>query len=230
MRTELISVIMPAYNAADYLAESIDSVLSQEGVDVELIVVDDGSIDATPSIAQSYGEKLIFRSIAHVGLDATRNVAIKMATGKYLAFCDSDDLYVPGSLAMRLHALTVDPAIDAVYGAARQFYSPEIAEELGREVRIPQEIVAVEQANSLLLERSKFLEIGLFGNWGVGGGVDWTLRSQEVGLRSVMLDDVVFDRRIHRNNNGRTQKLAQTPRLHILKAALDRRRQQGPAT
>jgi GT2 family glycosyltransferase len=89
------SVIIPAYNRADLLAQAMESVLAQTMADLELIVVDDGSTDNTPAVLASYGDKLIALRQDNAGPGAARNAGIARAAGRYVCFLDSDDLWFP---------------------------------------------------------------------------------------------------------------------------------------
>lgn len=94
----LFSVIMPAYNRAQYVGDALQSVLDQEFQDWECIVVDDGSTDGTPEIVREFASKdARFRLIQRQngGPGAARNTGAEHATGRYLAFLDSDDLWMP---------------------------------------------------------------------------------------------------------------------------------------
>ena len=106
MQEVTVSVIMPAYNSETYIRESIDSVLAQSFSDFELIVVDDGSTDATAEIVESYTDNRI-RLIrqANQGVSVARNTALEEANGQYITFLDSDDLYYPDCLKTLLHLI-----------------------------------------------------------------------------------------------------------------------------
>ena len=101
-----VSVIMPAYNRETYIRESIDSVLAQSFTDFELIVVDDGSTDATAAIVQSYTDARI-RLIRqpNQGVSVARNTGLDAAKGEYISFLDSDDLYYPDFLKILLQII-----------------------------------------------------------------------------------------------------------------------------
>ncbi len=94
-----ISVIIPTYNRAGFLKEAIDSVRGQDYPDFELIVVDDGSTDATPDLLEAYGPAIRVVRQANAGVSAARNAGIGRAGGDLIAFLDSDDLWLPGKLA-----------------------------------------------------------------------------------------------------------------------------------
>jgi len=86
----LISVIIPAYNAAPYLAQCLENILNQTDKNIEIIVVDDGSTDNTAKIAEEYQVKLIRKE--NEGVSKARNVGLKAATGDFIHFMDADDL------------------------------------------------------------------------------------------------------------------------------------------
>jgi len=88
-----VSVVMPCYNAEAHLADSINSVLGQSHQDVELIVVDDGSVDGSGTILKSYGERISTIFQQNKGPGPARNQGIARATGQYVAFLDADDYW-----------------------------------------------------------------------------------------------------------------------------------------
>lgn len=102
-----VSVIIPAYNAADYLNACLDSVLAQSCRSMEIICIDDGSDDATPSILAQYAsrdDRLRVISLCHSGAGAARNAGLDDANGEYLYFLDADDCLCPGALETALSA------------------------------------------------------------------------------------------------------------------------------
>jgi glycosyltransferase involved in cell wall biosynthesis len=117
MNTPEISVIIPAYNAANCIADSITSVVNQKFTNWELIVVDDGSTDTTAEIAGSFLSDTRIQLIrqANKGVSAARNAGIRLSTGKFIAFLDADDYYLPDNLAEKYDLLTNNPTVDFVY-------------------------------------------------------------------------------------------------------------------
>ena len=95
-----ISIIIPAYNASDYLSEAIDSALNQTYSNIEIIVVNDGSKDdgATEKIALSYGQKIRYLSKENGGSSSALNWGISHMTGEWFSWLSHDDLYVPEKL------------------------------------------------------------------------------------------------------------------------------------
>lgn len=113
-----VSVIIPAYNQAEFIPEAIDSVLGQSQQDWELIVVDDGSTDATATAVQAYADPRIrYVYQENRGLPGARNSGIRHATGEYLAFLDADDYYHPEKLATQGRHLDQNPRIGLSYAS-----------------------------------------------------------------------------------------------------------------
>lgn len=112
-----VSVILPTFNCAKYLDESIESVLSQTGADFEIIVIDDGSTDNTSEVLGKYKTDARIKTIhqPNSGPGAARNSGINCSEGDYLCFLDADDVMEPGSLRSRLEALTAAPDIAMVF-------------------------------------------------------------------------------------------------------------------
>lgn len=94
-----ISVIIPTYNRCWILKEAIDSVLSQKFSDIEIIVVDDGSTDATNELLSTYGDQVTSIFQENKGVSAARNVGISIARGDYITFLDSDDMWLTEKLS-----------------------------------------------------------------------------------------------------------------------------------
>ena len=110
----IVSVIIPTFNCAQYLAKAIDSVLSQTYKDLEIIVVDDGSSDNTPEVVLPYLARITFIRQPNKGLPSARNTGIRAASGKFIALLDSDDSWLPEKLARQMPPFD-DPAVGIVY-------------------------------------------------------------------------------------------------------------------
>ncbi|MFV1981286.1 MAG: glycosyltransferase family 2 protein [Rhodothermia bacterium] len=130
-RRETVTVMIAAYNGAAYLEEAIQSVLDQDlldqGESVEVIVVDDGSIDETRTIVRRHPSvKYVYQENA--GTAAALNTALEQARGGYFAFLDQDDVWAPGKLGLQLSVMRERSDVEMVQGRLRQFVSPEIDE------------------------------------------------------------------------------------------------------
>jgi glycosyltransferase involved in cell wall biosynthesis len=119
----VLSVVIPAHDAAPYLGDAIDSVLRELPPGGEVIVVDDGSTDATPEILARYADRV--RCVRHdtaTGPGAARNDGAALARGDVLAFHDADDLALPGRFTTLLAELAADPALDLAFGNGVKIY------------------------------------------------------------------------------------------------------------
>jgi len=107
--TPLVSIITPVYNCQDFLAQTIDSVLSQTFKEWELILIDDCSEDESFSVAQKYvstDSRIILKRLSvNSGPAVSRNEGIKIARGRYIAFCDSDDIWCEEKLSLQIGAM-----------------------------------------------------------------------------------------------------------------------------
>lgn len=130
MEHSLVSVIMPFYNVAPYIAEAIESVIGQTHPGWELLLADDGSSDGSTAIAEKYETAfpgkirlLHHPGGGHRGTVAARNLAIGEATGDFLAFLDADDVWLPEKLAYQLDLATRNPAASMICGATWYWHS-----------------------------------------------------------------------------------------------------------
>src|SRR5277367_6547413 len=114
-----VSIITPAYNAAQYLSAAIDSVVAQTYTDWELIIIDDGSTDETRALVHSYlpslSESLRYLYQSNRGQTAARNTGIKLARGEFIATLDADDLWLPTRLARGLAVMDRSPCVGLVH-------------------------------------------------------------------------------------------------------------------
>jgi hypothetical protein len=121
-----VSVVVPAYNTASYIAETLDSVFAQTFTNFEVIVVNDGSTDTEQfeQELQPYSDRIIYVRQENRGASAARNVGINTASGEYIAFLDSDDLWLPSFLESQINALQQNPPKDFIYTAGLFFGDP----------------------------------------------------------------------------------------------------------
>lgn len=121
--TASVSIIMPAYNLADYLEESINSVLEQTFPDFELIVINDSSTDKTAEVAEylaSCDSRMrVIHSDRNLGSAGARNLGLSASCAKYVAFLDGDDLWHPKKLEKQLSKIS-EHGVDLVYTAMQK--------------------------------------------------------------------------------------------------------------
>lgn len=112
----LVSIVLPTYNCAEYLPCSIGSILAQTYNSYETIVIDDGSIDITKEVLSPFMQKIKYIKLGkNKGLPTVRNVGIQAAQGKYIAFIDADDIWLPEKLSNGIEFLETNPEFSMVY-------------------------------------------------------------------------------------------------------------------
>jgi len=106
----VVSVIIPTYNRAQFISEAVESALAdRDAVDLEVIVVDDGSTDETSEVVSAFGDAVRYLHQANAGASSARNAGIRAARGKWVALLDSDDVWMPGKLTHQLAELRAHP-------------------------------------------------------------------------------------------------------------------------
>jgi glycosyltransferase involved in cell wall biosynthesis len=116
-----ISTIIPSYNYARFVREAIDSAVGQTYAPDEVIVVDDGSTDATAEVLASYGERIRVIRQQNQGVARARNAGIAAARGEYVAFLDADDVWHPRKLELQIARFEADPSLGLVHCGIEMF-------------------------------------------------------------------------------------------------------------
>jgi len=222
MEFPLVSTIIPVFNGEKYLAAAIESVVGQNYRPIQLIVIDDGSADNSAKVAKSFpGVEYHFQK--HSGVAAALNRGIAEARGEFIAFLDADDLWTEGKLQTQVDAFAQNPELSMVLGKVEQF------RESGPDgAPVSLGIFNGYLKVTMLVRRSALLQVGLFDTqWKTGDFVDWYIRANELGLKSVVLPRVVARRRIHAANMGIWQRDTQKDYARIMRSVLERRRKNG---
>jgi len=227
MKLPLISCIIPVFNGERYLSEAIESIFKQTYRPLEIIIVDDGSTDRTPTVAERYRERVRYLKQANAGTATARNSGINAAQGEYIAFLDSDDLWPSEKLERQLARFEARPELDYCLAYVQNFWVPELIEEEKRfrDHRISKPLPGYSTA-TLLARRALFDTVGRF-NPAIrhADDTEWFLRASESGAAMELLSDVLLYRRLHQNNFSRLRSSnSRDQYLQLLKATLDRRR------
>lgn len=210
---QMVSVIIPTYNSATYLPETIESVLNQSYSKIEIIVVDDGSTDATKEILKAYLGKITYYYIRNSGPSAARNAGINRSTGDWIAFLDSDDIWIPEKIEKQLDTMkrNKDKSFccsdwsnfvnvrDKLISVLRNYQAFEKRPDF--DLMLTENYVLT---SSVLVEKTKLLKSGIF--WeGLKGPEDrhlW-LRLLQQGDAEICKEIMVL-RRFHSNNLSST--------------------------
>jgi glycosyltransferase involved in cell wall biosynthesis len=221
-----ITSIIPAYNAAAYLREAVDSALAQVGVSQEVIVVDDGSTDATPQIIADYGDRIRSIMQPNAGHVAARNRAATIAQGEWLAFLDADDCWAPTKLAAQLAA--ADDAALVYTERLNIGATSRVAARQGDFSRLPAGEVFEEllegnfiTVSSVLMRREWFERLGGFSAEPTGCE-DWDLwlRCAAAGGRVAVVREPLTMYRLHPQSMTSNQALMCRGRLKAVERAI----------
>jgi glycosyltransferase involved in cell wall biosynthesis len=214
----LISVIMAAYNAAEFIGPALDSLFAQDWDPFEVIVVDDGSTDATAEIAESYPGLRCIRQ-QNAGAAVARNTAIAAAGGEFVANFDSDDILPPTRLTVQASYLVAHSEVGCVFGRQEWLNPPPW---LGRD-QVYGDLDGI-PLSSAMFRRKVLLDLGGYDQaFAPSEDTDLVIRMREAGIPYHVLPEVVLYRRYHESSltGGRAP---QAPLLRSLRAKMERER------
>jgi glycosyltransferase involved in cell wall biosynthesis len=221
----LVSVVIPCYNSARYLGETIESVLAQTYARVEVIVVDDGSIDTTPKIAQSYPVQYLYKT--NGGISAARNTGVVHSRGKYVLFLDHDDRLLPTAVEVGVKCLEEQPECAMAVGEHRYIQADGTEIGYSRKHKAGRDHYGellehnfIETPCSVLHRRSALESTGLFAER-VQGAEDYELYLRTARQRPVVTHDTpVAEYRLHDANiSGDAERMFMVS-LDVLKMEL----------
>lgn len=227
-----VSVVIPVYNGEAFIQAALESVFQQSHRDYEIIVVDDGSTDATISILEGYGDRLRIIRQKNAGHAAARNAATRVARGEWIAMLDADDLWLCSKLEQQLQAAG---DADVVYTATYNFEDSQRVDDVTfRKGDCPQGDVFGDLIldnfithSSVLLRRSALLAVGGYDET-LRTTCDWDLwlRMSVAGSRFVGLSDPLTGYRWRATSNSKNHQRTCEDRLNVLKRALESSRGQ----
>jgi len=200
MDRPLVSVIVAVSNGARYLAQALESVLSQTYRRIELIVVDDGSVDNSDKIAQSR-EEVRYISQHNTGLAVARNTGVNAAQGELIAFIDQDDLWTPNKLDSQVDYLLQNPEIQYVNAWVRLFVEPGSSLRPGYTEDFLGRVHVGRTPGTLVARKSLFDLVGMFsGDFSIACDVEWFKRANDYNIPMHIIPEVLLYKRIHNNN------------------------------
>ena len=218
-----LSVVIPVHNGSPFLADAVASILAQECGSPEIIVVDDGSVDAIEEAVADLPVAVRLLRQANAGPAAARNRGIRDASGEVIGFLDVDDLWPRGKLRAALAAFAADPTLDVVTGPA-QLVSAEGDYVDSAEGSFPHYIGAA------LFRRSTFARIGAFDErLRFAEDTDWFARAGDDAVNIARLNRIMLLVRRHRSNMTRGLAGGDVLPMRLLKNVLDRKRLRAAA-
>ena len=225
--TAPVSVIVPVYNGARFLRQALDSVLAQACPPLEILVVDDGSTDATPDILRGIDAPIRYLRQENRGPSAARNAGIGLARAEVLAFLDADDVWPGDKLARQLPLLATEGSVDIAMGYTQPMIMVRPEEDVTALAPVlgPRLTLSV---GANLYRRSVFDRFGPFDeSIRTAEDLDWLLRAREAGARIEVVNAVTL---LYRENPGSLtygQDASQLAFFRVLKRSVDRRRGDG---
>jgi glycosyltransferase involved in cell wall biosynthesis len=195
VESSLVSIVIPVFNGERFLPEAIESVLAQDHRPIEVIVVDDGSTDASVDVARSFDDVVVLGS-ANRGAAAARNLGVARAVGPFLTFLDADDLMAPGRLRVQHEHLLSNPDTGCVLMHQEVLVepSPDLRPPIhGGQVTVP--------PMTAFLRKTTFDAVGGFDpTYRIVHDTVWLFRLRDANVRIDILPEIGLIRRIHEAN------------------------------
>jgi glycosyltransferase involved in cell wall biosynthesis len=229
-----VSVVMPVFNGAQFIAEAIESILGQTLLPGELIVVDDGSVDESAALVQEITTTatlpIRYTYQSNQGAGAARNCGIGMAAGSLIAFLDQDDVWSPDKLAHQTALLHQNPEAGYATACVEFFLEPGITPPAW--VR-PERLQGPQPSflpSCLVVRKATFARIGCFDPaLRISNDTDWVARAKEAGVIPVVAQAALVRHRIHAGNHSRFVGDVHQDLHSMVRKALLRKRAMSPA-
>ena len=222
----LVSCVVPVFNCERYLADAVASIEAQTWRPIEIIIVDDGSTDATPSVIARMGERVRALRQDNAGPATARNRGARAAQGDFIAFLDSDDEWLPEKLSVQMARFNARPDLDISLSQAEHWWIPELRDEAET---LDERFNSSGSSGGMpvaLIRRALFDRIGMLDeslrhlDW-----TEWLMRAGDSDAVIETLPDILTRRRIHHDNMSRN-RAGEEPgeRLQVARSRLARMR------
>jgi glycosyltransferase involved in cell wall biosynthesis len=219
-----ISVIIPVFNGEDYLEEAVESVRLQNHEPLEILIIDDGSTDNTANLASGLLGNIRYFYQPNSGPPTARNRGLRMARGDVIAFLDADDLWAEDKLEIQLSFLRKDPSVGIVLGHTQLVRHMHVKEGVRELEKLSHPWPAM-SLGSMIVQKSVFERVGFFDEGQFfADDCDWFLRAKELGIKTIIHQEVTQFYRRHQNNITNQRELDRKYFIATLKKSLDRRR------
>jgi len=229
MLRPLVSIILPVKNGARFLAEGISSVLSQDYHPLELIVIDGQSTDGSVEIIRSFPEAK-YSSQTSVGINQAWNQGIDQASGEYIGFMGSDDIWEPDKIQKQIRYFKENPEILCSITMVEMFLEPGVTPPPSFRMELLGNAYPGYMLEALLAHRSIFKQIGGFLTDMPGPqDLDWWLRLKDSSKTVGIIRETLVYKRIHDLNLSYTEKPIHTNSslLRAMQRSIKRKRNSG---
>ncbi len=203
-----VSVIIPAYNVAGYVGETLESVFAQTFTDYEVILINDGSPDTADmeQVIEPYRDKITYLTQQNLGAGAARNNGLQVARGRFVAFLDADDIWLPSFLDQMVEFIQTGPGYDLVYANALLFGNSPVVGKTYMDTNpssgdVTCESLLAERCNiitsGVLARREPIIELGMFDVdlWHSQDFDMWVRLAKRPGARMAFLPKVLLKQR-----------------------------------
>ncbi len=220
----LVSTILPVYNGAAFLDETIRSILDQTYTAQEIIVVDDGSTDASAVVAAGYAGIHVIKQ-PNAGVAAARNAGAAAASGDYLCFIDQDDIWLPDKVERQVQGLTEFPEPGYCITDYTFYLSPGVPlPEWCPADWLDRPLVGY-TPSALMIERALFRNMGYFDTTlPVGSDTDYFFKLKDAEIRCVHLETVLVRKRVHNANQSEHKALLKRDIMEAVRRSIHRQR------
>jgi glycosyltransferase involved in cell wall biosynthesis len=224
----LVSVIIPVYNGARYLRAALESVFGQTYRPIEVIVVDDGSVDDSGVIAQNFPEVRYIHQV-NQGVAAARNNGIDAARGEFLAFLDQDDLWKPEKLKLQVDCLLSNPDLGYTLAHQQFFLDPGAALPAWFRKELFASVHTGWVLGTLVVRRTTLEKVGNFATgYSAANDSDWFFRAKAAAIPMAVVPELLLLKRIHAANESARAKEVLSELRKVVKSSLDRQRSTHP--
>lgn len=227
-----VAVVLPVYNGERWVADAVESVVAQFGWDLRIVAVDDASTDGSPALLKRLSQQFdcltVVAQAHNRGVAAARNRAVSLSAAPLLAFIDQDDTWTADRLDRGWAALTADPGLDFVL-AHQQFRPPALPIPAWFRPRWLDGPQSGHVFGTFLGWRERTWPVvgNLDEDLRMGDDNDWFIRAKDLGVRSIMVDDVVLWRGIHDANSSANTQRSREEMLRLLRRRHNRRGEPG---
>ena len=219
---EQISVVIPVFNAERFVAEAIESALTQSYSPLEIIVIDDGSTDDTESVVKNMDGNIRYEYQENQGPSRARNKGIELAEGNFLAFLDADDVWLPWHLSNHLELFNEFKNLDISVGLTCELEFDK-ASDVDLKKAEKNSILHLSLCTSLI-KKAVFEEVGFFDeDLMMGEDTDWFLKAREKQKTIAISRELHSLYRRHENNSTNNMKMKNFYFFRVFKKAKDRR-------
>ncbi|MBX3001086.1 MAG: glycosyltransferase family 2 protein [Caldilineaceae bacterium] len=219
-----VTAIIVVRNGERFLADALQSIAAQSRQPDELIIVDGQSTDRTPEIAQAFpGVRYLLQE--DLGIANARNLAIRTATGDFIAFLDADDMWTPDKLQVQLAFMQANPHPMYTTTLLRLFYEPGTPPRPGFQEEGFTRGIEGRFPGTMLAHRAVFDQVGPFDPaFSVAFELDWFARAQDMNVPSALVEKVLLHKRIHAANNAIQREQFRRESFVVMQRSLLRKR------